>query len=207
MPKVPRTPSPSKSPSKPPSTPKKKRSYAWKSPITERNVGGGELAVANGPFIKRTKAVEKYKIKATDLDTIKPISRQQNHMGGSSLIQTYNECDVAALAQRLRPGKPLPELSPMANPVVLAKKNGPRIMKTTAITKFKLRKAEIEQLTPISMTPNAYGSLTTYYNRCDVENLKSRLEQLRGASSSRLIDFDGLDRGDAAALLAEARSG
>jgi len=203
MPKTPQTPSksPAKSPSKPPSTPKKKRPYTvWRSPITAPNTG--LLAKANGPSIKRTEATKKYKIKASDLDTITPISRQPNHMGGSALMQTYNECDVAALAQRLRPGKPLPELAPVAGPSSpLAKKNGPRIMRTTAIREFKLTPTQMDQLNPVSMTPNAYGTVTKYYNRCDVENLKLRLEQLRGASSNRLIDFDGLDCGDAAGLL------
>jgi hypothetical protein len=62
-------------------------------------------------------------------------------MGGSAPIQVYNECDVAALAQRIRPGKPLPELAPIAgpsSPVILAKKNGRRIMRTTAIKEFKV---------------------------------------------------------------------
>lgn len=63
-------------------------------------------------------------------------------MGGSAPIQVYNECDVAALAQRVRPGKPLPEMgSSSAGPLVLAKKNGPRIMRTTAVREFKVRLA------------------------------------------------------------------
>ncbi|KAJ6539000.1 hypothetical protein B0H19DRAFT_1176616 [Mycena capillaripes] len=167
-----------KSPSKPPSTPKKPRTYAvWKSPIKAPNTA--PLATPNGPSIKRTEATKKYKIKATDLDTITPISRQPNHMGGSSLIQVYNECDVAALTQRM--GKPLPEVAPMAPAAVLAKKNGPRIMRTTAMKEFKLTPTQIDQLNPVSATPNAYGTVTKYYNRCDVENLKLQLEQLRPA--------------------------
>jgi hypothetical protein len=62
-------------------------------------------------------------------------------MGGPAPIQVYNECDVAALAQRIRPRKPLPELAPIAgpsSPVILAKKNGRRIMRTTAIKEFKV---------------------------------------------------------------------
>ncbi|KAJ6516247.1 hypothetical protein C8R45DRAFT_237348 [Mycena sanguinolenta] len=205
MPKIPQTPSPTKSRSRPPSTPKKKRFYLPASPVTPST----DLATPNGPSISRTEAKNKYKVKTTDLDTIKPISRVPNrvHMGGA-LIQTYNECDVAALARRVRPGKPLPELAPVAgpsSPVGLANKNGPRIMRTTAMKEFKLTATQMDQLSPISMTPNGYGTVTKYYNRCDVENLKFRLEQLRGASSSRLINFDGLDCGDAASLLAEAR--
>ncbi|KAJ7162574.1 hypothetical protein C8R43DRAFT_990762 [Mycena crocata] len=170
--------SPSKSPSKPPAaTPKKSRTYTvWKSPITAPSAT--PLPTPNGPSIKRTEAAKKYKVKATDLDTIEPISRQPNHMGGSALIQVYNECDVASLAQRLRPGKLLPELGshssgPSGPP--LAKKNGPRIMRTTAMKKFKLTPTQMDQLNPVSITPNAYGTTTTYYNRCDVENLKSQL--------------------------------
>ncbi|KAJ7237215.1 hypothetical protein B0H12DRAFT_1139447 [Mycena haematopus] len=205
MPKIPQTPSPTKSSARPPSTPARKRPYVAGSPVTP----SPDLAAPNGPSISRTEAKNKYKVKTTDLDTIKPIRRVRNYINmGGALIQTYNECDVAALVRRLRPGKPLPELAPVASPsspVALAKKNGRRIMRTTAIREFKLTPTQMDQLNPVSMTPNGYGTITKYYNRCDVENLKLRLEQLRGASSNRLIDFDGLDRGDAASLLANTR--
>ncbi|KAJ6510182.1 hypothetical protein C8R47DRAFT_1096981 [Mycena vitilis] len=213
MPKYPTTPPKTsskpatKSPSKPPSTPKKPRTYTvWRSPVTAHNTS--PLATPNGPSIKRTAAVAKYKIKAADLDTILPISRQPNHMGGSALIQVYNESDVAALAQRVRPGKPLPEIAPAAGPssaVVLAKKNGRRIMRTTAMTEFKLTSTQMDQLNPVSTTPNAYGTVTKYYNRCDVENFKMRLEQLKAARSNGAADFDGLDEDGAAALFAAVR--
>ncbi|KAJ7283451.1 hypothetical protein C8J57DRAFT_1120976 [Mycena rebaudengoi] len=174
--------SPSKSPSKTPSTPspRKFRPVAWRSPIKVA-VGTAPLAAPNGPSIKRTEAVKKYKIKATDLDTIQPISRQLNHMGGSAPIQVYNESDVVALTQRVRPGKPLPSDSTPASSsstpaaVVLAKKNGRRIMRTTAIKEFKLTANQLDQLNPVSVAPNAYGTTTKYYNRCDVENLKQRV--------------------------------
>ncbi|KAJ7755650.1 hypothetical protein DFH07DRAFT_821307 [Mycena maculata] len=104
-------------------------------------------------------------------------------MGGSSLIQVYNECDVIKLALRL--GKPLPEDIPIAGErspsESFARKNGPRIMRTTAIKKFNLKASQMDQLKPVSATPNAYGTLTRYYNRCDVENLKLRLDELRAA--------------------------
>ncbi|KAJ7781608.1 hypothetical protein B0H16DRAFT_1499041 [Mycena metata] len=162
--------SPAKSSVYSPSTPKKKsRTYTvWRSPITAP--GTGPLATPNGPPIKRTEATKKYRIKATDLDTILPVSRQPNHMGGSSLIQVYNERDVATLALNLRPGKPLPELAPEAGPSSpLAKKKGRRIMRTTAMNEFKLTPTQIDELNPVSTTPNAYGTVTRYYNRCDVE--------------------------------------
>ncbi|KAJ7367939.1 hypothetical protein DFH08DRAFT_829831 [Mycena albidolilacea] len=192
---MPKTPSPTKSPS----TPKKKHpSTVWRSPT--KTVGTGLLATPNGPSIKRTAAQTKYKVKPTDLDTITPISRQPNPMGGSAPMQIYNECDVAALAQKLRPGKPLPALAPVAgpsSPAGLAKKTGRQIMRSAAAKEFKLTPAQLDQLQPVSMKPNAYG-VTRYYNRCDVESLKLRLE---GGGSNRLIDFDGVDRGDASTLL------
>ncbi|KAJ7122788.1 hypothetical protein C8R44DRAFT_784553 [Mycena epipterygia] len=208
MPKSP-SKSPAKSASKSPSTPKStspKSRRTWRSPITAPSTT--PLAAPNGPSIKRTEATVKYKIKATDLDTITPISKQPNHMGGSAPIQVYNECDVAALAQRVRPGKPLPEMgSSSTGPLLLAKKNGRRIMRTTAMNEFNLKPHQMDQLTPISITPNAYGTLTKYYNRCDVENLKERLGELRAASSNHHdFDpniFDGLSPDDAAALLAQ----
>ncbi|KAF8211502.1 hypothetical protein K438DRAFT_1807425 [Mycena galopus ATCC 62051] len=206
---MPQTPSPKKAAStrKAPSTPKKKRPISY--PVGGSSIATGDtLATANGPSIKRTAAVKKYKIKLTDLDTIKPISQLVNRVVmGAALIQIYNELDVAALAQRVRPGKPLPELgseTAPSSPFKLAKKNGLRIMRTKAIQEFKLTPAQMDQLDPISATPNGYGTITKYYNRCDVENLKLRLEQLKSASSNRLIDFDGLDHGDAAGLFEEA---
>ncbi|KAJ7667660.1 hypothetical protein DFH06DRAFT_1183196 [Mycena polygramma] len=215
MPKYPTTPSKtsskptSKSPSKSPSTPKKPRTYTvWRSPVTAPNTS--PLATPNGPSIKRTAAVTKYKIKPADLDTILPISRQPNHMGGSALIQVYNESDVAALTQRVRPGKPLPELAPVAGPssaVVLAKKNGRQSNKPhflRLLNAFQLTSTQMDQLNPVSTTPNAYGTVTKYYNRCDVENLKLRIEQLKAARSNGAdSDFDGLDGDGAAALFAE----
>ncbi|KAJ7873332.1 hypothetical protein B0H14DRAFT_2720299 [Mycena olivaceomarginata] len=182
-------------PKTPPSTPKKKHPYTvWKSPT--KTVDTGLLATPNGPSIKRTAAQTKYKVKPTDLDTITPISRQPNPMGGSAPMQIYNECDVAALAQKLRPGKPLPALAGPSSPAGLAKKTGRQIMRSAAVKEFKLTPAQLDQLQPVSMKPNAYG-VTKYYNRCDVENLKLRLE---GGGSNRLIDFDGVDRGDASTL-------
>ncbi|KAJ7688388.1 hypothetical protein B0H17DRAFT_1068431 [Mycena rosella] len=181
MPKSPSTPkspskSPAKSPSKSPSTPKKSRTYTvWRSPIDTT-----PLTAPNGTSIKRTEAVKKYKVKPADLDTITPISRQLNHMDGSAPIQVYNECDVAALALKVRPGKPLPESALLAGPSSssggLAKKNGARIMRTTAVKEFKLTPAQMDQLNPVSTTPNVYGGVTKYYNRCEVEALKLRLQ-------------------------------
>ncbi|KAJ6567215.1 hypothetical protein DFH09DRAFT_1156348, partial [Mycena vulgaris] len=97
---------------------------------------------------------------------------------GSSIV--YNEYDVAALALMVRPGKPLPEVAPVAGSNssggILAKKNGRRIMRTTAMKEFKLIPSQMDQLNPVSMTPNAYGTVTKYYNRCDVETLKLQLQ-------------------------------
>ncbi|KAJ7087192.1 hypothetical protein B0H15DRAFT_843000 [Mycena belliarum] len=198
MPKTPSKP-PTQTPSNPPSTPKKVRPYTvWRSPITAPSTI--PLTAPDGPSIKRTEATKKYKLKAADLDTITPISRQPNHMGGSAPIQVYNERDVAALALNLRPGKPLPELASVAGSSSsgpLAHKHGRRIMKTSAMKEFKLSSSQMDQLKPVSMTPNAYGTVTKYYNRCDVENLKSRLEQLRMVGAGNL---DGLSHEDAAAL-------
>ncbi|KAJ7179463.1 hypothetical protein C8R46DRAFT_1073836 [Mycena filopes] len=144
----------------------------WRSPITAHSTT--PLAEPRGPSIKRTAAMKKYKLKPAQLDTITPISQQPNHMGGSSLIQVYNEEDVAALALKVRPDLPLPELAPEAGPSTpLAKKNGRRIMRTTAMKEFKLTPSQMDQLNPVAATPNAYGSVTKYYNRCDVERITS----------------------------------
>ncbi|KAJ6627474.1 hypothetical protein B0H10DRAFT_1994737 [Mycena sp. CBHHK59/15] len=210
---------PKSSPSKVgPSTPSPRKSRpVWRSPI-KTPIGGTPLAAPSGPSIKRTEATKRYKIKATDLDTIAPISRQPNHMGGSAPIQVYNECDVIALTEKIRPGKPLPLpqlASPSTSPIALAKKSGRRIMRSTAIQEFNLTPAQMDQLNPVSTTPNAYGSVTKYYNRCDVENLKQRVQELRAASSNRGASssnhyadnndyedniFDGLSSEDATAL-------
>lgn len=67
-------------------------------------------------------------------------------MGGPSLIQVYNECDVVELALKVRPDRPLPEDIPLAGSSssgpssgALAEKDGPRIMRTTAMNEFKVR--------------------------------------------------------------------
>ncbi|KAJ7734251.1 hypothetical protein B0H16DRAFT_1380762 [Mycena metata] len=184
---MPKSSSPAKPSQYPPSTPKKKtgdspstpkkRTYpvSRSLPLTAANTG--PLATPNGPSIKRTEATKRYKIKPTDLDTILPISRQPNFMGGA-WIQTYNEGDVATLALNRRPGKPLPQLGPEADPSSpLAEKKGPRIMRTTAIKEFKLTASQLDELKPISATPNSYGTVTKFYNRSDVQDLKSRLDQ------------------------------
>lgn len=59
-------------------------------------------------------------------------------MGGSAPMQIYNECDVAALAQKLRPGKPLPALAGPSSPAGLAKKTGRQIMRSAAVKEFKV---------------------------------------------------------------------
>lgn len=46
----------------------------------------------------------RYKLAARDLDSILPVSREPNHShGGIGDVRVYNESDVQALADRLRP--------------------------------------------------------------------------------------------------------
>ncbi|KAJ7221144.1 hypothetical protein B0H12DRAFT_1151763 [Mycena haematopus] len=139
----------------------------------------GELATPNGPSIKRTEATKRYKITAANLDTITPILRQANPMGGAPM-QTYNEVDVRALAERVRPGKPLPEpATPMGSSSgdpspALAPREGPKILRTAAMNEYNLSSQQMDQILPISATPNIHGSITRYYNVCDVEASTNR---------------------------------
>ncbi|KAF7333903.1 hypothetical protein MSAN_02403100 [Mycena sanguinolenta] len=144
----------------------------------------GELATPNGPSIKRTEAAKRYKVKAADLDTIIPTLRQANPMGGAP-IRAYNEVDVRALAERVRPGKPLPE---PATPVcsssgdhspILAPKQGQKILRTTAMNTYQLSSQQMDEILPVSATPNVHGTITRYYNVCDVEVLAARVAERR----------------------------
>jgi hypothetical protein len=86
-----------------------------------------DLAVADGPAIVRTKATEKYRLGASDLDSILPVSLR---LRGQTCIREYNVKDVEALDARLNSDLPLPSER--------AAQNGAQIKSFAAMTRFKV---------------------------------------------------------------------
>jgi hypothetical protein len=87
--------------------------------------------------------MKKYKLKASDMETLTPISVSMNPRGGGN-VQIFRESDVVALAAQVHP-ESLPQTasssSQSANSDVyeLAPKNGRKILRTKAMKMYKVR--------------------------------------------------------------------
>lgn len=85
--------------------------------------------------------MKKYRLAASDLASIDPIRVSRNPRGGGD-IQVFNELDVAALAESIGRALPLPNsqssASSSSSVETLAVKNGPRIMRSTAMKNYKV---------------------------------------------------------------------
>ncbi|KAJ7685429.1 hypothetical protein DFH06DRAFT_42576 [Mycena polygramma] len=119
-----------------------------------------QLAAPDGPAIVRTKATEKYRLGASDLDSILPVSIRPR---GQTVIREYNVKDVVALDARLNGALPLP--------TERAAENGAQIKAFVAMSRFKLRPAQLQRIRAVSETSVEGKKPVTIYNLCDVEAL------------------------------------
>ncbi|RDB22282.1 hypothetical protein Hypma_010571 [Hypsizygus marmoreus] len=175
---------------KEPTTPVKKFP---RSPYTSPTRSSLNVSPRKGAWILKTDAIKKYKLGRTDFDAILPVEVRKNPRGGADIMK-YNDCDVQALAQRLRSGEGLPSTSSSsADDTALAKPNGRRIMRTNAMKEYNLKSNQMDRIKPISSTPNVHGSNTRFYNVCDVEALAKQagtLAKAPTASTSSYNDYD-----------------
>ncbi|KAJ7087784.1 hypothetical protein C8R44DRAFT_893034 [Mycena epipterygia] len=133
-----------------------------------------ELAPRNGATILRTKATEVYRLGASDLDSILPVSTRPH---GKNLRMEYNVVDVVTLDTRLNSNLP--------GPLERAVENGPQIHYYAAMKQFKLRPAQLHRIKPVSEIPTS-GKPLGMYNCCDVEALAASVNAA-AASPSRPV--------------------
>ncbi|KAF9466855.1 hypothetical protein BDZ94DRAFT_1249947 [Collybia nuda] len=153
-------------------------------PATPREGGG---------TIFRTEAAKKYRLAPADLDSILPVEIRRNNHGGPYPIKIYNISDVKALVARLagksptyNPSTPTKESTGVVpkTPELAEKKPGGRIMRSTAMKRFKLKGPQLDRILPISIKPNPYqksGGDMRFYNLRDVEELHASVQA--GAAS------------------------
>ncbi|KAJ7709623.1 hypothetical protein B0H17DRAFT_231269 [Mycena rosella] len=110
--------------------------------------------------ILRTKATEQYRLEATDLDSILPVSV-------NGRIRKYNVLDVKALDVRLNSARPHP--SERAE-------NGPQIHFYKAMKKYTLRPQQMYRIKPVSQVSSSSGKRLGTYNECDVQELSDKVK-------------------------------
>ncbi|KAJ7775149.1 hypothetical protein B0H16DRAFT_87393 [Mycena metata] len=176
-----------------------------------------KLTRPSGGWIMGSKACKQFKLAASDLNSILPISDESNPHNSRLRIKKYNVADVRALAGRLRSNS---NSSASGSTTTLAVATGPSIMRTNAMKEFKLASCQMDRIKPVRMLPNSHrtGQFTKWYNRCDVKALADSIAQAAAAPAGPSVSsaaryheeedydynpFDGMSGEEAAFKLAE----
>ncbi|KAF7792632.1 hypothetical protein EIP86_003729 [Pleurotus ostreatoroseus] len=154
--------------------------FEWVARYNERDAEreAQQFAPARGRWILRSYAEKKYELAPRDLDSILPISREENHNGGINDIRKYNECDVQDLAELLRPTFP---------PGDLTESDGsPELSETNAFVYYGLYPVQLRRIKPCRKEPNtgpdSFDKPELYfYNTTDVEALYDMIEAAAAA--------------------------
>ncbi|KAH7931213.1 hypothetical protein BV22DRAFT_1190516 [Leucogyrophana mollusca] len=164
------------------------------STSTKQTVGGPyssspprRLATPSGRWILKTQAMQRYKLAASDLESIFPVEYFHNPRGGGSMVVKYNEIDVMALDARLNPPHSTDVSASVSLPLELATPRGQSILRTQAIKQFGLKAVQLDRIKPISIQENPHragGPPMRYYNLCDVKALVDKIREAADAPST-----------------------
>ncbi|KAJ3535566.1 hypothetical protein NM688_g6961 [Phlebia brevispora] len=153
-----------------------------------------ELAIPRGPWVLRSHAQREFDLAPSDLDSILPVSVEENPHGNPWPMTKYNWQDVEALYQRLRP---------TFGPDERAEADGEPIDRDSAMFQFRLKDCQMNRIKPTDIVNGI-----KVYNHKDVRDLADRIDHaIANPTGNRrpanyvppdgFNRFDGLNNDDA----------